>query len=540
VEFVLKQEDNHNRIKLSALQEVMIKFALHAKNESGQGGRAVIIAPVEHSKSSTITVGLSLYKLATAPETRIGFVSAAEKQAKKNLMSVRNCIDGSPELRLVAPHLRKSDQDGDPWTQSEITVVRPNREAHDPSIQAFGQDTKSISGSRLDLIILDDILTFENTWTAEQRTKLMSWAQSYAFNRRSPKGSIIVVNSAIHPEDLPHYLCFKLHWPTMILDAYGPIQFHNTTFGCDGQVGADLVEPESIGSSTCVLTKVRKQYANDPDKQVLFPERFSITRLENVRADTDLVAFLQSFRSITRNDADSMCKEEYIERCKENGRAIGLFAPILGQIKGQALAGDYYYLGKNPTFISVDLAVKQRDCNDKVAIAVVELVPQMTIKGVVVNGMRILLDLEIGRWPGPVILDKICAKVDRYGSETIVVVEDNGAQAYIRQFMAGKRIDIPVIPFNTSIQKHKFEYGIPGVFTEFANGAWAFPCTSDGKCVASVEDLIKQCLYYRPDKHTGDALMAIYFARDQAKRYMGAISTGKRGKGAIGMGILAR
>ena len=539
-EFVLRNGDDGSRIKLAAVQELMLNFAMHARSDDGRRGNAVIIAPVEHTKSSTISVGLTLFKMAQNPSIRCGLVSAASKQAEKSLNSIRTYVEVSDELHLTNQFLRPSTQEGDPWTQSAITVDRHNKEASDATVQAFGIDTKKIPGSRLDWIVIDDLLNAENTRTSEQRLKVLQWAQSFVFSRKTPNGSIVVLNSALHPEDFCHYLCFKLRWPTMILDAYGKIDFHNTTFGCAGEVGENLIEPESPGSSACVLSKVKAAHPDDDGKQVLFPERFSLERLESIRAIMDVVPFLQSYRSQTRDDDEAMCKQEYIDKCKENGKLLGLHTPILGKIVGNALLGQYHYTGANKTFISVDLAVKQRDCNDKVAIAIVELIPHAIKLGEkTVTGLRVLLDLEMGRWPAPVIMRKIAAKFDSYGSNVTVVVEDVGAQAYIRQMMREYRTDIPIVPFCTDVKKHHLEYGVPGVFGEFANGAWAFPCTSDNRCIASVEELIKECLYYRPDKHTGDALMALYFARDQIKRYMSAYATGNR-KGSYGMAITSR
>lgn len=78
---------------------------------------------------------------------------------------------------------------------------------------------------------------------------------------------------------------------------------------------------------------------------------------------------------------------------------------------------------------------------------------------------------------------------------------------------------MPVVPFATGKNKHHPEFGVEGLATEFANGKWIIPST-DGYTPASKElsALVNDLLYYDPNGHTGDHLMAMWFAREGARQ----------------------
>jgi hypothetical protein len=376
-------------------------------------------------------------------------------------------------------------------------------------------------------------LTEENTRTPEMRAQLKAWFHRRALSRLLPGGWIIMLNSAVHPEDLLHDLENDVGWPTVRMDAFGVVFFTNTTFGNEGEPGADLIEQSSVGSEACVLTKTKAE--PDPDKRVLFPARFGIKRLEEIQSKTLPVIFSQNYRSICRDDSTAMCKEEYIQRCQDIGRQIGLFEPCLGKTTdGHRANGEYVFTGQNPVFHGVDLAVKKGEKHDYVALVTIELVDFLQFN---LRGVRVLLDAEFGQWSGPDIVRRIISRYDRYGG--IVVVEDNGAQAYIRQFTLEQRTDMPVRPYVTTATKHHREYGVPGIFLEMSQGAWAIPNRSPVLMSRGVAKFVQGCLDYMPSEHTSDLLMAAFFAREQAKKFQFALAKGKQ-RGSLGMALLAR
>lgn len=164
---------------------------------------------------------------------------------------------------------------------------------------------------------------------------------------------------------------------------------------------------------------------------------------------------------------------------------------------------------KNPelrVYSGVDLAVQTHSAADETAICTVCVYP---------DDSRHILNLECGRWDGPSIINRLISTHERYNS--ILVVENNAAQDWIRQFTQDKKA-VPIIPFTTGRNKANPEFGIESVFAELAAGKWVIP-NEGGKMDEEIDKLVEEMLFYNPKDHTGDRLMALWFATIGIKRY---------------------
>ena len=71
------------------------------------------------------------------------------------------------------------------------------------------------------------------------------------------------------------------------------------------------------------------------------------------------------------------------------------------------------------------------------------------------------------------------------------------------------------------------------------NGMWAFPVDKFRQVHPELQKLVDACLYYTPQRHTDDRLMAMWIASMQAQKWgaMGAKSGDSKAKG---QGFLGR
>lgn len=471
---------------------------------------------------------LAMWFLGHNPTTRGAIVSATQLQAMKPLSMVRDYIEQSAELKMVFPKLRRSPAQGHAWTQTAITVERPMG-IKDHSLVALGLDG-AIAGSRLNFVLVDDILNRENTATPEQRAKVYEFFDSSILSRLDPTGSrIIVTNTAWHSRDLVHDLksippgpTGELRaWPTLKMSAMGEIRIYNTDFGTEGQPGADdLRDGFKVTSSSvetddyhCRLT------AHDPDpyeEKTLFPLRFPPEALNEIRNRHAPIEFSRAYLNEVRNDADAMCKDEYITKCKRMG-------------VGMTMASEYK--GLDTTFTGVDLAVSPKEGADYTAFFTFRVLP---------DGRRLILDVEYGRYAAPEIVRKVIEKGTRFNS--VVCIENNAGQDYIRQF-ASAEANIAVKAYTTGKNKAHPDHGVPALFTEMSHGGWIIPCNERGETTPAVKRFIEECLEYTPSNHTGDILMACFFAREMAKKFGLAWGNGPDGGGGggnIGASIMSR
>jgi len=488
-EFVIREETTRAPLLVAPHQSILFDFAMAHP-------LSVIMLPVGHTKTYSVAA-LGLYSIARDRTSRGAFVSATQQQASKPLGMLKDYIESSIELRLVFPELRPSPRDSDPWTQTEITIDRPPG-IRDASFIAVGMDSGAIPGSRLKWINIDDILNRENTATKEQRDKVYEWLTTSVFSRLDPSNSFCAVtNTAWHPNDVLHRLRDE-GWPTIRMEIGGTIEIYNTDWD---PRDPESLRPELPGSHLCRLT------AHDPDPRnetPLFPARVTREYMEMLQRKNLPIVFNQLYRNITRDDATSKCKQEYIDTCLEAARKA--HPPCVQFVMS--------YDGGGQTFTGVDLAVSPGEEHDNTAFFTFEVMP---------SGHRRILDIEVGQWSGPEIVTKIIQKAKAYKS--VIRVENNAAQDYIRQFTLHQDVSIPVKAHTTGRTKAHPEYGVESLFIELRNGAWLLPNKPNGEFHPALKGFIEACLYYSPSRHTDDVLMACYFAREQAREF-GLLSGG--------------
>ncbi len=442
-----------------------------------QNDRAILFAPVEHAKTQHVAIGRTIWILGKDPNKRLAIVSnTAEPHATKLLNAIRTHIESNPRVHKVFPELKPSKRKSDPWGQSQITVQRDTI-AKDPSIQSLGC-YGPINGSRLDGIILDDLLNYENTRTPEQINKLLGWLDSEVFTRVTHQGFVHWIGTPWNPLDPMHEVAKRVGWK------------HRRYQG--------IKNPEDV----------REKWIP------LWPEQFSVARLGKIYDGTTPINFARKYLCQVRMDSASRFQMAWIDHAKQLGRHFKLFDRQPHTNAGTAM----------PCFTGVDLGIGQGEGHDLSTIFTIALDE---------TKRKIVCEVQAGRWTAPEIVGRIHSVVKRYNSK--VFVEDNAAQAFLLQWAQDG--GLPISGFTTTAgKKYDEHFGIESMAVEMRNGGWVIPSSSDGGLVqvarfsgphglvtervdrqAEVEAWIQEMLMYTPDSHTGDRLMASWLARECAR-----------------------
>lgn len=512
-EFVMRHETTGQLLTCAPHQRVLFDFV-----EAHPW--CVVRMPVGTAKTFSMAA-LTLHLLGRDPGARGAIVSATQAQAMKPLSMARDLIELSPELRMVFPKLRKSPRKTDQWTQTEITVDRPPG-IRDPSLIAVGIDG-ALAGARLSWIVVDDILDRENTSSPAGLKKVHEWFDSTVLSRIDPHtGRIVVTNTPWHPDDVTYRL-EEAGWPTLTMDVLGNIRISNcgaNCRGCHGTWDSDAIVPSARPGEVYRLAahaepKDGSGYVIE-ETTPLWAERYTMADIEELRSTHLPHRFNQLYMCLCRSDETAKCKVEWIDGCRAQGRGTSLVSS---------------YTGAGLTITGVDLAVGKGAQYDKTAFFTFEQLE---------DGKRRILDIEAGQYDAPTIVDKLIAKCGAYRS--LVMVENNAAQDYIRQFVLARNASIPIKAHTTGRGKSHPEYGIEGIFLELKNGAWIIPNSASGKMHPAVAEWVEDCLYYTPDGHPGDILMASWLGCELA-RQMGFSSGAKRPQGTrpgLAASLLAR
>jgi len=161
---------------------------------------SVIWAAPEHGKSVHCSQLIPLWVLSRNPNLRIVVVSATERQAIKFGRFIKETVERNKIYHRVFPNVRPAH----PWSDGVFTITRPIV-SKDPSYQAIGINGQ-ILGARVDLLILDDILSPQNTATAYQRDKIWEFVNASYLTRLSEVGRVIAVGVKWHKDDVLHRL----------------------------------------------------------------------------------------------------------------------------------------------------------------------------------------------------------------------------------------------------------------------------------------------------------------------------------------------
>ena len=523
-DFVMKEEKTHAKIAAAAHQRVLFDFIFHHQ-------RVVIRMPVGFTKTFSMAA-ITLYLIGLDPTERGSVISSSREQAEKPLSMVQDYIEDEssqfPELHLAFPDLRPSRRVKDPWTQTKLVVDRPAG-IRDPSLVAVGFGGK-LPGARLSWIIVDDILNEENTRTPAARTKVKRWFDSTVVSRKDIERSrIVVTNTPWHPEDIT-YALEKAGWPTITMSIDGSITISNAPDWDSDEIRPALLtrgdvyrltahDTAEYGAPLVRFDPKAKDYVQaqegdagavhrDVEESIpLWPEMYPVEKIEQLRSDyAGATSELnQLYYCRTRSDEDAPVKEAWIEKCKQLAIRAGVHRLV------------HEYRGPWPVVTGVDLAIGEDEKHDQTALFTFACVGEMRIDDKLYRNLRLILDVDVGRYRGRAVVDKIVDKTRRFGS--ICRVETNAAQDFLRQWTLDVDISVPVRAHNTGTNKHQRVHGVAGVFIEIENGAWLIPTDPNTlRCPAPVQVWIEDILSYKPPPaHTGDALMASWLARAEAR-----------------------
>ena len=438
---------------------------------------AVLISPVEHGK--TIQVGLSrtIWEIGKNPYIRILLVGESKPAARKLLRAIINNIEHNPQIKEVFPHLRRSRFKKDPWNTEDIVVDKPTP-TREPTIQARGVGSKNILGSRLDLIILDDILNLENTSSQTQRDKYEEWFDTTCFTRVQDDydadgnvvhaGKVYAIGTPWHREDLLHRLKRRPGW--------------------------------AVKEYSAVLNRDDPPHKWRPLWNRVWPSQRLLDRMDGMT----ITSFHRKFLCTVITDALRRFKKEWID----NMFALGKGRKFLESVPF-ASAGGYL-----PTYTGVDLGIG-KGVNDALTVFFTIALEERTNR-------RIVIDVESGKWDGPEILAKAQEKHRRFHSQ--LFVESNQAQKHTAQFIGEK---VPCKGLFTS-QQNKFdeEFGVESVAVELRQALWVAP---SGKTVEDIHPELKlwrdDMDHYDPEEHTGDHLMASWICREGLRKFGGNLSS---------------
>lgn len=325
--------------------------------------KCISVNSVDHTyimdRSYTVThntqqlaIARVLWELGHNPNIRVVIISNTSGQATKTTMTIAKYIERSPEYHRVFPGVRRDKTM--PWNQGALYIERDTK-AKDPSVQVCGVHS-NILGSRIDLLIIDDILDYELSVSPHQREGLRSWFKATMEGRMTRKGRMICVGTAWNKDDLMHEFAARSDWYA-----------------------------------------VRYSVLND-DGTATWPDRWPAERIAEKRISLGPVEYNRQLLCVARSDEESRFKREWVDKCLELGDGRKPTHAL------ESVPGGYQ------TITGVDLSVGGKG-GDLTCLFTIIIHPDET---------REVLEVQSGRWGGPEIVNRIIDTHYRFHSIVIV------------------------------------------------------------------------------------------------------------------------
>lgn len=451
-EYILRDEASQREITNAPIHEEFHRLAdLYPQ--------LIVHAMIESGKSTHFSVLRPLYELGKNPNLRIAIVSETDAKAIKLLRGIKRYLAHSKELREVFPHLVRSKNKDEPWNAHAITVARDSF-ARDPSIQVTGVGG-SIIGSRIDLLILDDVLSHRTAITKSAQEKLLAWFNSNCAGRLTENGRIIAVGTPWAKTDLYHTLAKMPGWTTRKFP---------------------VIDPKT-GEPT-------------------WPENWSSTRIQRAR---ERLGPLEAARQLDCEPADESTNrfpEAHLARALEVGKESA-FVRTWSELFDEGIPAHLQVLPAGCfTVTGVDVGASMRSSGGLTVLTSILVYP---------SGLRQILCIESGRWTGPQILQHCYEHHARYRST--IFVETNAAQRFLLDFAEVADLDElpPILPHTTGRNKHDPTFGVESISVEMFQGRWAFP-NDGGVMDKELAALLAEMRAYSPDSHMGDRVSSLWIA----------------------------
>jgi hypothetical protein len=160
------------------------------------GNEFVHIEAPRGSYKSTVLVCWITWLIVNNPNIRIFYAMDTYKQARKRAAAVRQFLEKNRKIRELWPEINITREPGGGFicsNRTDATIV-------DPTLEAGGPDC-DFTGSHFDVMVLDDIVNFQNIKTVDQLEKTREFFDKVQ-NLLDPGSVLATVGTRYHEQDL--------------------------------------------------------------------------------------------------------------------------------------------------------------------------------------------------------------------------------------------------------------------------------------------------------------------------------------------------
>jgi len=308
----------------------------------------IINTPPGHSKSQTITMAYSTWRIVKDPKVRILIVSKSENMAKQFLGVIKSYLTADRYARIKEDFGPPDgyDKNSQAWDATKFYVNDRIRDVNekDPTCQAKGIGAQ-IYGIRSDLIIFDDCVDGSN---ASQYDKQVLWIQGEIMSRLPYNGKMIVIGTRIAPKDLYSEL-------------RSPELYHNgdtekSPWTYMAQPAVLEYKDDGEWDTLWPYTNIPMAGQKTPNENGEYP-KWNQKALEKIRSRMSPSAWARMYQQQQIAD-DTVFKPGVVNQCVNAARSPGLIPQGgIGGIRPEGMNGLHVIVGLDPASVGHTAAV---------------------------------------------------------------------------------------------------------------------------------------------------------------------------------------
>jgi hypothetical protein len=476
---------------------------------------AVFTYPRDHGKSKHLSIAYPLWRIAKNHNIRILSISRTANVAESFLSEIVSNIERNhkyinfarfidPTGKGIVPRMKQLRKQTEDWSGKSITIEREDVGMKDPTICATGLFGQILS-RRADIIILDDVVDQQNSATELQRKKVIDWIETTVLPVLVPGGTLIYLGNTWHQDDVvskfmtdPRFIVQKRQG-AIIAEAERQDLWQKW-----GSIMLNITVPPKFRFIEANAFYEQNKEEMDKGSKVLWPERYPYSRLYLERLLNPYV-FARMYQCDPSNRPNQVIRDEWIEKAMHKGRLLRFQdAPHEKNFLEVSAAG-------------MDLAISLEEAADDTALIYMDLVRQ-GYDGVE-DGDYIIRQIHRGKYtPNE---QRTIAKTAwaRDGMQS-VRVESNSYQKSLSIDLGNE--GVPVRSYTTGGEKFDPEIGINSFAVSMELGKVVIPSDpTDPRTIMLASQLANEMRSF-PDGHTGDGLMATWFAFSEIRELMGS------------------
>lgn len=446
--------------------------------QTGVKGKLLVLAPRDHGKTE-VAITYATRALCLDRDIRILWISESQGQAEKRMRRITSLLnsariveDWTLEPEAGAPPFKGADTK---WTNNLLYLQR-TRESVDASLECIGAGG-AVTGGHFDLIICDDIQDDRNTYTAGVRSKTREWWRGTVAPMLSRGGSILVIGTRKHHDDLfshliddPTYRVIHdraiIEWP----EKYDFIK-------AEDENGRQIITGVDVNGGLSLWPEER------PLDYLLLERRAVGSRL-----------FAREFQNEVQDESSAAFKMSWLEAAMKRGEkySLGTIPPDVTDI----------VQGWDFSLVTDAKGAEARDTDYTIGIT----------WGRAENGDRYLIDIFRKRGMSPTELrGRVVGEYAKYGSRIRVVAVEKNAFGELHYLGIQRSSDLPLKGHITHARNKADPWeGVPALSVLFENNKVILPSATE-RDRERLDPLINELFALGKARHD-DTVMALWIA----------------------------